>query len=200
MSTLQKILIALGAGILFFGFIILSTISSSYNTMITYDEEVKTAFSNVENQYQRRSDLIPSLVATVKGAANFEKDTLTAVIEARAKATSTNVNINDATAFQAFQQNQAGLQSALSKLMVVVEQYPELKANQNFRDLQLDISRTENRIATERGRFNETTKIYNTFIRRFPNNFIASWFAFDSAQLFKTTEEAKTVPTIDFNK
>src|SRR5665647_597163 len=140
---------------------------STGNKMVTMDEGVAAAWSQVENVYQRRSDLIPNLVSTVKGYADFEKETLTQVIEARAKATSVNINPDklDAQSLQNFQNAQSGLSSALSKLMVVVEKYPELKANQGFLDLQAQLEGTENRITVERQKFNQTAQTYNQLIQ-----------------------------------
>ena len=171
-----------------------------YNRMVQMDEAVKAQWSQVENSYQRRADLIPNLVSTVKGYANFEQQTLTQVIEARAKATSVNINPEnlDAESIQQFQAAQDGLSSALSRLMVVVEQYPDLKANQNFLDLQAQLEGTENRIAVERRRFNETTQNYNTYIRRFPQLIAASIFGFDKKEYFEATEGAETPPQVKF--
>ena len=157
-----------------------SSIKGSYNNMVNMQEGVTAQWSQVENVYQRRSDLIPNLVSTVKGYADFEKSTLTAVIEARAKATSVQINPEklDAQSLQNFQQAQGGLSSALGRLMVVVEKYPDLKANQNFLDLQAQLEGTENRIAVERMKFNQTAQTYNTFIRTFPKNLWANMFGF----------------------
>lgn len=172
----------------------------TYNKMVASDEGVKGAWSQVENQYQRRADLIPNLVNTVKGYAEFEQETLTMVIEARAKATSVNIsaeNLNEQTLAN-FQQAQDGLSSALSRLMVVVERYPDLKANQNFLALQDQLEGTENRIAVERRKFNEVTRTYNTYIRRFPANFFANMFGFDQKPYFEAAEGAETVPEVKF--
>ena len=172
----------------------------TYNKMVQYDENVTNAWSQVENQYQRRADLIPNIVNTVKGYADFEKETLTQVIEARAKATSVNIsaeNLNEQTLNQ-FQQAQDGLSSALSRLMVVVEKYPDLKANQNFLELQAQLEGTENRIANERMKFNETTKAYNVYIRKFPANFFANIYGFDQKPYFKAAEGADKAPEVKF--
>jgi len=171
-----------------------------YNTMVQMDEAVKSQWSQVENAYQRRADLIPNLVNTVKGYSNFEQQTLTQVIEARAKATSVNINPEnlDAEAIQQFQAAQDGLSSALSRLMVVVEQYPDLKANQNYLDLQAQLEGTENRIAVERRKFNETTQNYNTYIRKFPQLIVASIFGFHQKEYFKAVEGAETPPKVQF--
>ena len=172
-----------------------------YNNMVQKDEECSKAWANVENAYQRRLDLIPNLVKTVQGAADYEKGTLTEVIEARAKATSVQIDPNNLTeeAIAKFQAAQDQLSSALSRLMVVVERYPELKANQNFLELQAQLEGTENRIAVERGKFNETVNDYNSYIRKFPNNIIAGIFNFDKKGYFKATEGADKAPDVEFN-
>ncbi len=172
-----------------------------YNNMVQKDEGCSKAWANVENAYQRRMDLIPNLVKTVEGAANYEKGTLTEVIEARAKATSVQIDPNNLTeeSIAKFQAAQDQLSSALSRLMVVVERYPELKANQNFLELQAQLEGTENRIAVERGKFNETVNDYNSYIRRFPNNIIAGIFNFDKKGYFKATEGADKAPDVEFN-
>ena len=163
-----------------------------YNNMVQKDEGCSRAWADVENAYQRRMDLIPNLVKTVQGAADYEKGTLTEVIEARAKATSVQVDPSNLTeeSIAKFQAAQDQLSSALSRLMVVVERYPELKANQNFLELQAQLEGTENRIAVERGKFNETVNEYNSYIRKFPNNIIAGLFNFDKKGYFKATEGA----------
>lgn len=174
--------------------------SCQYNTMIEKQEAVTAQWSQVENVYQRRADLIPNLVSTVKGYADFEQETLTAVIEARAKATSVNVDPSklDASSIQQFQAAQDGLSSALSRLMVVVERYPDLKANQNFLELQSQLEGTENRIAVERRKYNETAQAYNTYIRKFPNNFIAGMFDFEKSEYFEADEGAEKAPKVEF--
>ncbi len=171
-----------------------------YNKMVTMDEQVTSQWAQVENVYQRRADLIPNLVSTVKGYADFEKETLTGVIEARAKATSVQIDPTnlDASSMQQFQAAQDGLSSALSRLMVVVERYPDLKANQNFLELQAQLEGTENRIAVERKKFNEVTQSYNSYIRRFPALITAKIFNFDSKAYFKAQESAKEVPKVEF--
>ena len=171
-----------------------------YNKMVTMDEQVASQWAQVENVYQRRADLIPNLVSTVKGYADFEKETLTGVIEARAKATSVQIDPSnlDASSMQQFQAAQDGLSSALSRLMVVVERYPDLKANQNFLELQAQLEGTENRIAVERKKFNEVTQNYNAYIRRFPTLITAKIFNFDSKPYFKAEESAKEVPKVEF--
>ena len=174
--------------------------SCKYNSMVEKQEAVTAQWSQVENVYQRRADLIPNLVSTVKGYADFEQETLTAVIEARAKATSVNVDPSklDASSIQQFQAAQDGLSSALSKLMVVVERYPELKANQNFLELQSQLEGTENRIAVERKKFNEAAQDYNTYIRKFPNNMIAGMFDFEKKEYFEADKGAETAPKVEF--
>ena len=181
-------------------FIIYRFFTGSYNHMVDFDETVITSWSNVENVYQRRADLIPNLVNTVKGYAAHEKETFTEVIEARAKATSVSIdpaNLNAAT-IQQFQQAQAGLSSALSKLMVIVERYPDLKANQNFLELQAQLEGTENRIAVERRKFNESVKVYNTYIRSFPKNMVAGMYGFERKMQFQADEGADLVPEVNF--
>ena len=175
-----------------------------YNNMVQKDEESSKAWSNVENAYQRRMDLIPNLVKTVQGAADYEKGTLTEVIEARAKATSVQVDPSNLTeeSIAKFQAAQDQLSSALSRLMVVVERYPELKATEEFKSLMDALEGCENRITVERGKFNETVNDYNQYIRRFPNNIIAGIFNFDKKGYFKASEGAEKAPEVnfDFNK
>lgn len=168
--------------------------------MVSMDQNVVSQWAQVENVYQRRADLIPNLVATVKGYAAHESETLTGVIEARAKATSTTIDPTNLTAenMQAFQQAQGGLSSALSKLMVVVERYPDLKANQNFLELQAQLEGTENRIAVERQKFNTSVQGYNTFIKQFPKNIYANIFDFDEKAYFKAQENAEQAPKVEF--
>jgi LemA protein len=171
-----------------------------YNNMVTMNEGVTSQWGNVETQYQRRSDLIPNFVNTVMGAAEFEQSTLTQVIEARAKATQVTIdptNITEAN-MQQFQQAQGEVSSALSRLMVVVEKYPELRATQNFRDLQIELEGTENRIAVERRKFNEVAQTYNTYIRRFPQNFLSGMFGFQTKPYFEATEGSETAPVVTF--
>jgi len=174
--------------------------SCGYNTMVELDENVTASWAQVENVYQRRADLIPNLVNTVKGYAEHEQETLQGVVEARSKATSINLSadeLNEQT-LQNFQKAQEGLSSALSRLMVVMERYPDLKANQNFRDLQAQLEGTENRIAVERRNFNEATRAYNTYIRRFPRNLIAGMFDFESKPYFEADEGSSEVPEVQF--
>jgi len=174
---------------------------SSYNGLVQKQQNVNQAWAQVENQYQRRSDLIPNLVNTVKGAANFEKQTLTNVIEARSKATSIQISasdLNNPQKLQQFQQAQQQLSGALSRLMVTVERYPELKANQNFRDLQTQLEGTENRIATERRRFNQAVQNYDTSIKKFPTNLFANLFGFQEKAYFKAEKGAEKAPEVNF--
>lgn len=182
--------------------ILIASVVGRYNKMQTKKVDVDNAWADVENQYQRRFDLIPNLVSTVQGAANFEKSTLTDVIEARSKVGQMQVTpetLTDPAAFAKFQQAQDGLSSALSRLMVVVERYPELKANQNFLELQAQLEGTENRVAVERGRFNETVKDFNAYIVVFPNNILAGMFGMKPMAFFQAVEEAQTAPKVEFN-
>ncbi|MDR1861177.1 MAG: LemA family protein [Bacteroidales bacterium] len=172
----------------------------SYNSMVEKDEAVSAAWAQVQNVYQRRADLIPNLVNTVKGYAQHEKETLEGVIEARAKATQVTVDPAKLTPemLQQYQQAQDGVSSALGRLMVVVEQYPDLKANQNFLDLQAQLEGTENRITVERQKFNDTARDYNTFIRSFPRNIFAGWFGFDKKAYFEAQAGADKAPEVKF--
>lgn len=177
-----------------------SWVKSTYNTMVTQDEGVKTAWSQVENQYQRRMDLIPNLVNTVKGYATHEKETLEGVVSARAEATKTTIdpsNLNEES-MKKFQAAQGELSSALSRLMVVLERYPDLKANQNFSELQTQLEGTENRISVERKRFNETAQTYNTYIRSFPTNILAGMFGFQPKAYFSAESGAEKAPKVEF--
>ncbi len=179
---------------------IYGSFKGTYNTMVNKSEAVKAQWSQVENVYQRRADLIPNLVNTVKGYATHEKETLEGVIEARAKATSVNIDANhlNPQAMKQFQQMQDGLSQALSKLMVVVERYPNLKANQNFLELQAQLEGTENRIAVERRRFNQETQAYNVYIKMFPRNLLANMFGFTVKPYFKATKGAEKAPQVKF--
>lgn len=180
--------------------ILISSIVGSYNGMVTKEEAVTEKWAQVENVYQRRMDLIPNLVNTVKGYAAHEKETLEAVVNARAKATQTTIDPSklNAESIKQFSAAQDGLSSALSKLMVVVERYPDLKANQNFLELQAQLEGTENRIAVERKKFNESAKDYNTYIRKFPKNIFASMFGFEKKDYFEANEGAEVAPTVEF--
>jgi LemA protein len=173
------------------------------NTIPTQQEQAKAAWSEVLNQYQRRADLIPNLVATVKGYAAQEKDVLTSVVEARAKATQTQVNVNTPSnpdAFKAFQQNQAGLTSALSRLLAVVENYPDLKSNQNFLALQAQLEGTENRIAVARRDYIEAVRVYNTSLRTYPTALWAKFWYTDAKpmQTFTIPEQKMETPKVNF--
>jgi LemA protein len=174
----------------------------SYNTMNEQKQRVGESWSNVENQYKRRSDLIGNLVNTVKGAANFEQETLTQVINARAKATQVTVDPANMTPekMREFQAAQGEVSGALSRLLVTVERYPDLKATQNFQNLQVELSNTENKIATERSRFNETARAYNTTVTKFPNVLYAGMLGFKERPYFEATEAEQKVPTVDFSK
>lgn len=173
---------------------------SKYNKIVNLDEAVKTSWGTVQSQYQRRTDLIPNLVATVKGAANFEKETLTQVIEARAKATSIQVRADDLTPekVQQFQAAQGQLSAALGRLLAVSESYPTLQANQNFKDLQAQIEGTENRIAVARKDFNDQARVYNSAIRTFPNNIVAGFGGFQQRPYFEAQPGAENAPKVQF--
>lgn len=170
------------------------------NNLVTEEEKVDAQWANVENVYQRRADLIPNLVNTVKGYAAHEKETLEGVINARAKATSTTIEAGGLTpdAMQQFQAAQGSLTQALGKLMVVVERYPDLKANQNFLELQAQLEGTENRISTERMRFNETARTYNTMKKKFPKSAIAGLLGFENKPYFEAAEGSDVAPTVEF--
>lgn len=172
--------------------------TSTYNSMVAQEEAVSTAWSNVENQYQRRSDLIPNLVNTVKGYAAHEKETFDAVVSARAKATQTTVSIDDLTPekMQAYQRAQGEVGSALSRLLAVTENYPELKANENFKELQAQLEGTENRISVERRK--ETARGYNTAIRKFPRNIVAGMLGFEKHPYFEAEEGSEKAPEVKF--
>ncbi|MDR1738327.1 MAG: LemA family protein [Candidatus Symbiothrix sp.] len=196
---MKKIWIVLGI-IALIAIILYVAFKGTYNKMVEKDEAVTAAWAQVENVYQRRADLIPNLVNTVKGYAAHEQETLQSVVEARAKATSVTIdpsNLN-ATSIAQFQAAQDGLSSALSRLLVSVEQYPDLKANQNFLDLQAQLEGTENRIAVERQKFNETAREYNTYIRRFPQNIFASLFNFEKKAYFEAQSGAEKAPEVHF--
>lgn len=203
MAKNKGLMIGCGVGavivVIIIGFVLWGV--SIYNNLITLEEGVNQSWAQVENQYQRRADLVPNLVNTVKGVADFEKETYTAVTEARAKVNQINVTpqmLEDPNAFQQFQSAQGELGNALSRLLVTVENYPQLKANENFMQLQAQLEGTENRIAVERMKFNQTVQKYNTTIRRFPANFIAGIAGFNQKQYFQATEGAETVPEVQF--
>ena len=174
--------------------------SCGYNTMVEKEEAVNTAWSNVENQYQRRADLIPNLVNTVKGYAAHESETLASVVEARAKATQITVSADQLTpeALARYQQAQGEIGSALGRLMRITENYPDLKANQNFQELQAQLEGTENRISVERRNFNQATQDYNTYIRKFPQNLIAGMFGFEKKPYFEAEEGNNVAPAVEF--
>lgn len=185
-----------------FFLVIVATVMSScgYNAMVDKDETVTQKWADVQTQYQRRSDLIPNLVSTVKGYADFEQETLTQVVEARAKATGINVNADEITPenIQKFQAAQSQLSGALSRLLVTVERYPDLKANTNFRDLQAQLEGTENRISVARQKFNEAVKDYNSYIKKFPRVFYAGWFGFESKGYFEADAGTENAPKVEF--
>lgn len=189
-------IIVIGA-ILLGGFV---WVKNTYNQMVVSDENVQAAWSQVENVYQRRADLIPNLVATVKGYAEHESETLENVVSARAKATQVTVDPTDLTpeALSQFNAAQGELTSALGRLLLIQENYPDLKANQNFLELQAQLEGTENRIATERMKFNEAAQAFNTGIRRFPDNIIASMFGFEKKAYFEAQAGAETAPKVEF--
>ncbi|SHF20005.1 LemA family protein [Dysgonomonas macrotermitis] len=188
--------------IIFLLAILVSTLfsSCSYNTMVEKQEASSAQWGQVQNAYQRRADLIPNLVATVKGYASHEENTLTAVVEARAKATQVTINADDLTEenIQKYQQAQGQLSAALGKLLMVQEQYPDLKANQNFLALQDELAGTENRISVERNKYNEIVKDYNQYIRQFPQTIWAGWFGFSKKGYFEAEAASQTAPTVQF--
>ncbi|MDA3942665.1 MAG: LemA family protein [Bacteroidetes bacterium] len=196
---MKKTLIIIGIIVLVV-IVFYSFFKNTYNTMVMNSEQVDAQWAQVENVYQRRADLIPNLVNTVKGFATQEQEVLTGVVEARAKATSVNVNADNLTEanLQAFQKAQEGLSGALSRLMVVVERYPELKSNQNFLELQAQLEGTENRITVERMKFNETTRTYNTYIKSFPQAMLAGMYGFEEKPYFEAVEGAEQVPQVEF--
>ena len=173
---------------------------NSYNRIVTAQEAVSTEWANVESQYQRRADLIPNLVSTVKGYAAHENETLEAVVEARAKATQATLDINNFSRedFEKYQVAQGELNSALGRLMMITENYPDLKANQNFRNLQEQLEGTENRIQITRQSYNNTARAYNTMIRRLPNNILSNMFGFEIVTYFKADVEAIKAPQVSF--
>ncbi|HSR39506.1 MAG TPA: LemA family protein [Phnomibacter sp.] len=173
---------------------------SGYNGLVSQDENVKKSWNNVQSEYQRRTDLIPNLVNTVKGAANFEQTTLTQLMEARAKATSININADNLTPekLAEFQQAQAQISTGIGRLLAVVENYPDLKANQNFRDLQVQLEGTENRIKTARNDFNGAVQEYNVKVRSFPMNIIAGLFGFKVKEGFKAEAGSERAPEVKF--
>lgn len=173
---------------------------SGYNSLVKMDESVSTAWSNVENQYQRRSDLIPNLVNTVKGYAAHEKETFQAVTEARSKATQMTIHANELTSEKMveYQKAQGEVGAALSRLLAITEAYPDLKANENFKELQAQLEGTENRISVERKNFNEVARSYNTAVRTFPRTIIAGIFGFEKRPYFEAEDGGDKVPTVEF--
>lgn len=192
----KVIFIVVGAVVVLFVMFMYTT----YNGFVSKDEAVKTTWANVETQYQRRADLIPNLVNTVKGYATHEKSTLDAVVSARAQATSINVNIDELTPekMAEFQKAQAQVKSALGRLIAISENYPDLKANQNFLELQAQLEGTENRIAVARQKFNEVVNHYNVSVRRFPANIMASMFGFETKARFTADAGAEAAPQVEF--
>lgn len=196
MKRSNIILLVIGAALLLLVF----NGCGSYNNMVTKQETVSSSWAQVENVYQRRSDLIPNLVSTVKGVANFEQKTLTDVINARASATQIKVDASKLSPeqIQKFQASQGELSQALGRLMVVAEQYPQLKATENFKELQSQLEGTENRIAVERGKFNEVVKDYNSYIRQFPQIVFAGMLGFDKKGYFEAVAGADKAPKVEF--
>lgn len=190
----------IGGAVLLFVFIIYRLFAGSYNNLVEKEEAVTKQWAQVENSYQRRADLIPNLVNTVKGYADFEKSTLEAVITARSKATGITVDPTNLTPekIQQFQQAQDQLSGALSRLLVTVEKYPELKANQNFLELQAQLEGTENRISVERGKFNEMVEVFNVYLRKFPTNIIAGMFGFEKKGYFQAAAGSEKAPEVKF--
>jgi LemA protein len=203
MSKGVKILLGVVAVFILLIVLVYSSFKNTYNEMVALDENINGAWSQVQNVYQRRADLIPNLVNTVKGYADFERETLQAVIEARASATRPQINagevLQNPQLFQQFEQAQSSLGSALSRLLVTIERYPDLKANQNFIRLQDELANTENRISVERRRFNQAVQTYNQRVRTFPTNIIAGMFGFQQKPYFEATPEAQSAPQVDFS-
>ncbi|MEO8415668.1 MAG: LemA family protein [Ginsengibacter sp.] len=171
----------------------------AYNNLIGVDQEVKTKWGNVETNYQRRTDLYNSVIKTIEGSANFEKGTLTEVVQARAKATSINVDINDPKSLEAYQNAQAGLQSSFSKLLAVVENYPDLKTTAAFQGFQAQIEGTENRINVARQDYNAAVQSYNLRVKRFPNNIFAGMFGYHEKAFYKSDPGSEKAPDVQFN-
>lgn len=194
----KKVIVLIAVAVLLLGCIV--WVKNAYNSLVTSDENAQSAWSQVENVYQRRADLIPNLVATVKGYAAHESETLESVVAARAKATQVTIDPANLSADEIAKYNEAQgeLGNALGKLLMIQENYPDLKANQNFRDLQAQLEGTENRIATERMKFNQAVKDYNTLIRRFPNNIFASMFGFEKKGYFEANAGAENAPKVEF--
>lgn len=203
----KGVIAGLGCGaLLLIGIVIIGLFGGIYaynfnNNAVELEANAKTAWSNVESSYQRRNDLIGNLVKTVQGAADFERSTLTDVIEARAKASATTIDPTNITPEQlaAFQEAQGGLSSALSRLLVTVERYPDLKANQNFLDLQNQLEGTENRINVARDRYNETVNVYDIYTTKFPGKIFAGWFGFKEMPRYKANPGSEKAPDVDFD-
>jgi LemA protein len=195
----MKSTVVIGVVILFV-FILFGAGGCSYNGLVKERENVNSAWAQVENVYQRRADLIPNLVNTVKGAANFEKSTLEAVVSARASATQVKLDANnlDEAGLKRFQQAQDGLSSAISRLLMVTENYPNLKANENFKELQSQLEGSENRITTERKKFNDVVRTYNTKVSSFPTNLFAGMFGFAPKAYFEATKGSDKAPEVNF--
>ena len=195
---MKKLLVLIIVAVIALGVVLVP----SYNGLVKAEEEIDSVWANVESTYQRRADLIPNLVNTVKGQANFEQETLTGVVEARAKATQTKIDPANMTEEQLaqFQQNQNAVGSALSRLLVTVEKYPELKAHEGFMNLQAQLEGTENRINVARNKFNDAARTYNQKVRQFPTKLAAVIFGFKEKPYFKSTEGAQNAPTVDFCK
>jgi len=191
----------LAIGLIFFGGLTFMSSWRYQNKFVELDEQVNLAFGNLQSDYQRRSDLIPNLVETVKGAADFEQETLTNLTQARARATSINIDPSNATAqqLQAFQEAQSGISQSLGRLLMVSENYPALRASENFKELQVQLEGTENRIKVARNKFNEATTQYNIVIRKFPASIFAGIFGFDKKPTFQADASAQNAPTVNFN-
>ena len=194
----KKVIVLIAVAVVLLGCFV--WVKNAYNSLVTSDENAQSAWSQVENVYQRRADLIPNLVATVKGYAAHESETLENVVAARAKATQVTIDPANLSAEEIAKYNEAQgeLGNALGKLLMIQENYPDLKANENFRDLQAQLEGTENRIATERMKFNQAVKDYNTLIRRFPNNIFASMFGFEKKGYFEANAGAENAPKVEF--
>jgi LemA protein len=202
MSKGTKILLGTAVVLVILIIAVYSSFKGTYNELVAMDENVNGAWSQVQNVYQRRADLIPNLVETVKGYAAHERETLEAVVQARAKATQPQINagevLQNPQLFQQFEQAQGQLGAALSRLLVTIERYPDLKANQNFIRLQDEMANTENRISVERRRFNQAMQGYNQKVRTFPTNIIGGMFGFQQRPYFQATPDAQTAPNVDF--
>ena len=194
----KKVIVLIAVAVVLLGSFV--WVKNVYNKLVTSDENTQSAWSQVENVYQRRADLIPNLVATVKGYAAHESETLESVVAARAKATQVTIDPSSLSSEDIAKYNQAQgeLSNALGRLLLIQENYPDLKANQNFRDLQAQLEGTENRIATERMKFNQTVQSYNTAIRRFPSNIIASMFGFEKKGYFEANPGSENAPKVEF--